>query len=122
MACIAAGATVILAEPTVLVIGRDWGAGRLGGSILAHTLIALVVAFCLFFDAAILANLATLTVNWLIPASLLAMSLFVGWLMPRPVLRGELYREPLWLFWLWWRVLRWLVPPVCAAWLIRGLL
>ncbi|MDA8554308.1 hypothetical protein PQZ11_01605 [Luminiphilus sp.] len=122
MACIAAGATVILVEPTVLVIGRDWGAGRLGGSILAHTLIALVVAFCLFFDAAILANLATLTVNWLIPASLLAMSLFVGWLMPRPVLRGELYREPLWLFWLWWRVLRWLVPPVCAAWLIRGLL
>jgi NSS family neurotransmitter:Na+ symporter len=122
MACIAAGATVILVEPTVLVIGRDWGAGRLGGSILAHTLIALVVAFCLFFDAAILANLATLTVNWLIPASLLAMSLFVGWLMPRPVLRGELYREPLWLFWLWWCVLRWLVPPVCAAWLIRGLL
>ena len=122
MACVAAGATVVLIEPTVLMIAREWGAGRFGGAILAHTLIVLIVAMCLFFDTTLLPHLATVTVDWLIPASLLATSLFVGWLMPRPVLRGELYREPLWLFWLWWRALRWLVPPVCVAWLIRGLL
>lgn len=122
MACVAASATVILIEPMVLMIGREWGAGRLGGAILAHTLIALILAVCLFFDAVTLTILATVTVEWLIPASLLATSLFVGWLMPRPVLRGELYREPLWLFWLWWHILRWLVPPVCVAWLMKGLL
>lgn len=122
MACVAASATVVLIEPMVLMIGREWGAGRLGGAILAHTLIALIVSLCLFFDMAIVNRIATITVEWLIPASLLAMSLFVGWLMPRPVLRGELYREPLWLFGLWWHVIRWLVPPVCAAWLLRSLL
>jgi len=122
MGAVAASATVVLIEPLVLMIGREWGAGRLGGAILAHTLIILIVAICLFFDATLLTSLATVTVDWLIPTSLLATSLFVGWLMPRPVLRGELYREPLWLFWLWWRVLRWLVPPVCVAWLMRGLL
>ncbi len=122
MACVAASATVVLIEPMVLMIGREWGAGRLGGAILAHTLIALIVSLCLFFDMAIVNRIAAVTVEWLIPASLLAMSLFVGWLMPRPVLRGELYREPLWLFGLWWHVIRWLVPPVCAAWLLRSLL
>jgi len=122
MGCVAASATVVLIEPLVLMIGREWGAGRLGGAILAHTLIVLIVSICLFFDATLLTSLATVTVDWLIPTSLLATSLFVGWLMPRPVLRGELYREPLWLFWLWWCVLRWLVPPVCVAWLMRGFL
>jgi len=122
MACVAASATVVLTEPMVLMIGREWGAGRLGGAILAHTMIVLILAICLFFDSVALSYLATVTVEWLIPASLLATSVFVGWLMPRPVLRGELYREPLWLFWLWWRVMRWVAPPICAAWLFRGLL
>jgi len=122
MACVAASAAVVLVEPAVLMIGREWGAGRLGGAILAHTLIALIVAVCLFFDMEIINRITTVTLDWLIPASLLATSVFVGWLMPRPVLRGELYREPLWLFWLWWHAIRWLAPPVCAAWLIRGLL
>ena len=52
----------------------------------------------------------------------LAFSLFVGWQLPRPILRGELYREPRWLFRLWWWLMRWMVPPVCVAWLISGVI
>jgi len=60
--------------------------------------------------------------EWLLPVSLLLTALFVGWQMPRPILRGELYREPQWLFRLWWWVIRWMTPPVCVLWLVSGVL
>ena len=45
---------------------------------------------------------------------------FTAWLLPRPILRGELYREPYWLFRLWWWLLRWCVPPICLIWMIAA--
>ena len=58
--------------------------------------------------------------QWLLPCSVLVNAGFVGWLMPRPVLRGELYRKPRWLFHLWWFVLRWFVPPASLVWLLQA--
>ncbi|MEE4202034.1 MAG: hypothetical protein V2I45_00255, partial [Halieaceae bacterium] len=59
----------------------------------------------------------------LLPVSFLLVTIFVGWRMPRPLVRGELYRAPRWLFFVWWVLLRWVVPPLCVAlllWQLRG--
>lgn len=54
----------------------------------------------------------------LIPAALLLLALFVGWRLPRSLLRTELSREPEALFTLWYFLLRFVAAPVIAfAWL-----
>jgi len=111
-----------LMEPTVLLLEQEWGVGRLGGAILAATLAVLIVSMVLFASNATLPQLSVILGEWLLPVSLLLTALFVGWQMPRPILRGELYREPQWLFRLWWWVIRWMTPPVCVLWLVSGVL
>jgi len=122
MAAISWSAALILMEPTVLLLEQEWGVGRLGGTILAATLAVLIVSMVLFASNATLPQLSVLLGEWLLPVSLLLTALFVGWQMPRPILRGELYREPQWLFRLWWWVIRWMTPPVCVLWLVSGVL
>ena len=122
MAAISWSAALILMEPTVLLLEQEWGVGRLGGAILAATLAVLIVSMVLFASDATLPQLSVLLGEWLLPVSLLLTALFVGWQMPRPILRGELYREPQWLFRLWWWVIRWMTPPVCVLWLVSGVL
>jgi NSS family neurotransmitter:Na+ symporter len=111
MAAISWSAALILMEPTVLLL--EQAVGRLGAAILAATLAVLLASMLLFTADTALAQVSVIVGEWLLPLSLLATALFVGWRLPRPILRGELYR-------LWWWVLRWMVPPVCVAWLISG--
>jgi NSS family neurotransmitter:Na+ symporter len=120
LAAISGSAALILMEPTVLLL--EQAVGRLGAAILAATLAVLLVSMLLFASDAPLVQVSVMLGDWLLPLSLLAMALFVGWQLPRPILRGELYREPRWLFRLWWWVMRWVVPPVCVAWLISGVI
>ncbi len=51
----------------------------------------------------------------LLPVSLLLTAVFVGWRMPRALVRGELYLVPRWLFMTWWTLLRWVVPLLAAV-------
>ena len=111
---------MVLLEPVVMLIDSEWGLGRVSGAVLTATLAIIVAAVSLFASEAPLIQLGSLATQWLLPASVLALSIFVGWLMPRPVLRGELYREPLWLFRFWWWALRWLVPPASVLWFMWG--
>ncbi|MBA4693341.1 MAG: sodium-dependent transporter [Congregibacter sp.] len=122
MALIAWGAAAVLLEPMVMLLADEWQLGRVSGAILSATLVAMVIAGSLFMGELPLLQLGSLITEWLLPISLLATAVFVGWLMPRPVLRGELFREPKWLFQCWWIALRWLVPTGCVVWLLGGTL
>ena len=119
-ALLAWGAAVVLLEPTVLLMANEWQLGRVTGAALGATLVVLIIAALLFGGTLPLLRVGTWSMQWLLPCSVLVTAGFVGWLMPRPVLRGELYREPRWLFPLWWFVLRWLVPPASLVWLLQA--
>ena len=119
-ALLAWGAAVVLLEPTVLLLANEWQMGRVSGAALGATLVVLIIAALLFGGSLPLLSVGTWSTQWLLPCSVLVTAGFVGWLMPRPVLRGELYREPRWLFRLWWFVLRWLVPPASLIWLLQA--
>ena len=114
------GAAAVLLEPTVLLMANEWQLGRVSGAVMGVTLIALIIAALLFGGTVPLLRVSSWSMQWLLPCSLLLIAGFVGWLMPRPVLRGELYREPTWLFRLWWFVLRWLAPPASLVWLLQA--
>ena len=92
LALVSWSASVVLLEPVVMLIDSEWGLGRVSGAVLTATLAIIVAAVSLFASEAPLIQLGSLATQWLLPASVLALSIFVGWLMPRPVLRGELYR------------------------------
>jgi NSS family neurotransmitter:Na+ symporter len=119
-ALLAWGAAVAMLEPTVLLLANEWQLGRVSGAVLGSTLVVLIVAGLLFGGTLPLLRVGTWSMQWLLPCSVLLTACFVGWLMPRPVLRGELYREPTWLFRLWWYVLRWLAPPASLVWLLQA--
>ena len=119
-ALLAWGAAVAMLEPAVLVLANEWQLGRVSGAVLGSTMVVLIVAGLLFGGTLPLLRVGTWSMQWLLPCSLLLTAWFVGWLMPRPVLRGELYREPAWLFRLWWYVLRWLAPLASLIWLLQA--
>ena len=119
-ALLAWGAAAVLLEPAVLLLANEWQLGRVSGAVLGATLVVLIVAALLFGGTLPLLRVGTWSMQWLLPCSVFVTAWFVGWLMPRPVLRGELYREPTWLFRLWWFVLRWLAPPASLLWLLRA--
>ena len=110
----------LLLEPAVMLLGNEWGLGRVSGAILAATLASVVAAVTLFADETAFIVVGGFITRWVLPASVLLTAVFTGWLLPRPILRGELYREPYWLFRLWWWLLRWCVPPICFVWLIAA--
>ncbi|MBL6812631.1 MAG: hypothetical protein ISQ66_03790 [Luminiphilus sp.] len=119
-ALLAWGAAAVLLEPTVLLLANEWQLGRVSGAVLGATLVVLIVAVLLFGGTLPLLRVGTWSMQWLLPCSVFVTAWFVGWLMPRPVLRGELYREPTWFFRLWCFVLRWLAPPASLFWLLRA--
>ena len=119
-ALLASGAAAVLLEPTVLLLANEWQLGRVSGAVLGATLVALIIAALLFGGTLPLLRVGSWSMQWLLPCSVLLTAGFAGWLMPRPVLRGELYREPTWLFRLWWFVLRWLAPPASLVWLLQA--
>ena len=119
-ALLAWGAAAVLLEPAVLLLANEWQLGRVSGAVLGATLVVLIVAALLFGGTLPLLRVGTWSMQWLLPCSVFVTAWFVGWLMPRPVLRGELYREPIWFFRLWCFVLRWLAPPASLFWLLRA--
>jgi NSS family neurotransmitter:Na+ symporter len=120
LALISWSAAALLLEPAVLLIGNEWGLGRVSGSILAATMASVLAAVTLFVGDAPAINIGGQIARWALPVSLCLTAIFAGWLVPRPILRGELYREPDWLFRLWWWLLRWCVPPICFLWLVSA--
>ena len=119
-ALLAWSAAAVLLEPAVLLLANEWQLGRVSGAVLGATLVVLIVAALLFGGTLPLLRVGTWSMQWLLPCSVFVTAWFVGWLMPRPVLRGELYREPIWFFRLWCFVLRWLAPPASLFWLLRA--
>ncbi len=113
-------AAALLLEPAVMLLANVRGLGRVSGAVLAATLASVVAAVTLFADETAFIAVGGFIARWAMPASVLLTAVFTGWLLPRPVLRGELYREPYWLFRLWWWLLRWCVPPICFVWLIAA--
>ena len=113
-------AAALLLEPAVMLLANVSGLGRVSGAVLAATLASVVAAVTLFADETAFIAVGGFIARWALPASVLLTAVFTGWLLPRPVLRSELYREPYWLFRLWWWLLRWCVPPICFVWLIAA--
>ena len=119
-ALLAWGAAAVLLEPTVLLLANEWQLGRVSGAVLGATLVVLIVAALLFGGTLPLLRVGTWSMQWLLPCSVFVTAWFGGWVTPRPVLRGEWYREPGWCFRLWGFVLRWLAPPARRFWVLRA--
>lgn len=103
-------AVVALMEPAVMILRRDWGLNRwLASGLVSLGLGGLTLGLGAVGDQ-LRADVAQL-INLAVPFSMLVITVFVGWRMARPIARGELYREPRYLFLFWWELLR-LVAPV----------
>ncbi len=109
-------ALLALLEPSVMLLHQDGGVNR--------NLAALMVGAALGLGVLWLERVGQhlvvlpLLLDMAIVGVLLLLSVFVAWRMPRPFARAELYREPRWLFTLWWLCLRFIVPTVLILVLI----
>ena len=99
---------VALIEPSVMVLRQELDLHRSLGAILVGLLTGMV-SLVLLWKTSATALLAD-SLNMAIVSVWLLLAVFVGWLMPRPLVRGELFREPRWLFEVWWVCLRLIVP------------
>lgn len=113
-------ALLALLEPSVMLLHQEGGMNR--------NLAALIVGASLGLGVFGLEHLGQqigflpLLLDVTIVGILLLLSIFVAWRMPRPFARAELYREPRWLFFVWWLCLRFVVPTVLVLVLIWQLL
>jgi len=107
-------ALIALIEPMVAILARELELPRLiaMGAIAA----ALYVAASLAITEA---NFRQTIDGWLVPILipfvLGVTALFTAWRVPRPLLRGEKYREPFPVFYAWFLLLRWVAPVLCFA-------
>ena len=105
-------ALIVFMQPAMQILRQQGGMRRISSTLL--------VISGVFTLALILTERGALALLWLdvslssvlLPLSMLLVAVFVGWRMPRPIVRGELYREPYWLFVSWWELLRLIVPTV----------
>jgi NSS family neurotransmitter:Na+ symporter len=106
-----------LFEPAVAIISRDLDVPRLLAVIIVAAAVWLLATVWLTQP-----SLAALVDGYLIPlfapALIAVIAIFVGWLVPRPILRGEQFKERPWLFSLWMMTLRWLTPAACIILLL----
>jgi NSS family neurotransmitter:Na+ symporter len=107
-------ALIALVEPMVSILRREIDLPR-------HIAMA-VVALTLWLSASFaLANpVARLTIDsWLVPVMVPMVlgltAVFAAWRVPRPILRGEKYRERFTVFYLWFIITRWVTPALCLA-------
>jgi len=117
-----------LLEPVITTLQQQLRLHRLQASLLAGGLVWSLAYLALDSIAPqaqlpdFLARLGDVTAH-LLPAGALLLALFVGWRVPRELLRRELCREPDFLFRLWYFALRFAVPPgLFLAWLGTRLL
>ena len=113
-------AMVALMEPAVMVMRKEWQWNR-GAAAIAVSSFVFGLALIMRDMNAPWGGVVSGLIDIGVPISLLALALFVGWRMPRPIVRGEFFREPRWLFLLWWELVR-IVTPVTVvaamAWLL----
>ena len=107
-------ALIALIEPMVSILRREMDVPR--------PIAMAVVAFALWLSASFaLANpAARLTIDsWLVPVMVPMVlgltAVFTAWRVPRPILRGEKYRERFTVFYLWFIITRWVTPALCFA-------
>jgi NSS family neurotransmitter:Na+ symporter len=107
-------ALIALIEPMVSILRREMDVPR--------PIAMAVVAFALWLSASFaLANpVARLTIDsWLVPVMVPMVlgltAVFTAWRVPRPILRGEKYRERFTVFYLWFIITRWVTPVLCFA-------
>lgn len=103
-------ALVALLEPAIQIVRREVGLGRTQAAALVTVLLWLVAVALMQLGPEALVRLDRGLVGLLIPGSMLLLAVFAGWRWPRPMVRGELYLEPNWLFNVWWELLRLAVP------------
>lgn len=111
-------ALMVLSEPAVMVLRRDVGIPRWRAALLIAALVAALVVV----EEGVLAfefRYIWRSIDVLLVVGMLLTSVFVGWRLPRPLARGELYLEPRWLFLFWWLLLRFVVPAVLVLLLYR---
>lgn len=107
-------ALIALIEPMVAILARELEMPRA---------IAIgAIAFALYAAASLAITEASLrqTIDgWLVPILIPLVlgitAFFTAWRVPRPILRGEKYREPFPLFYGWFFLLRWFAPVLCFA-------
>jgi len=107
-------ALIALIEPMVSILRREMDVPR--------PIAMAVVAFALWLSASFtLANpVARATIDsWLVPVMVPMVlgltAVFTAWRVPRPILRGEKYRERFTVFYLWFIITRWVTPWLCFA-------
>ena len=107
-------ALIALIEPMVSILRREIDMPR--------PIAMALVAFALWLSSSFaLSNpAARLTIDsWLVPVMVpLVLGLtavFTAWRVPRPILRGEKYRERFTVFYLWFIITRWVTPALCFA-------
>ena len=107
-------ALIALIEPMVAILARELRMPRL----LAMGAIALalyITAALAITETALRQTIDGWLVPILIPFVLGITAFFTAWRVPRPILRGEKYREPFPLFYGWFVLLRWFAPVLCFA-------
>jgi len=111
VAALACFATIVaLMEPAIMVLRRELGLSRTIAALLTGGATCLLVWLLPLFQS--MTEWGGRVVDVSVMAVMLLLALFVGWRLPRPVVRGELYREPAWLFLFWWYLLRFVVPLI----------
>ena len=107
-------ALIALIEPMVAILRRELEIPR----VIAMAVIALALyaaASLSITESSLRQTIDGWLVPILIPFVLGITALFTAWRVPRPILRGEKYREPFPLFYGWFLLLRWLAPTLCFA-------
>lgn len=108
--------SAVLAEPLISQL-EQFGLRRGLASSLTLGVATVLVAVALHqlsgaeAFSGLLLSVDTLAVGLLVPLSAGLMALYVGWRLPRQLLRRTLHREPDFLFSLWYFLLRFWVPP-----------
>ena len=110
-------ALVAVLEPAVMILRRELEWPRWWCAVV---IVGVVWALAALVSSRTAGRLDVLDagIALLLSGSLLALSVFVGGFMPRPLFRGELHLTPKWFFVAWWLQLRWVVPVICVAILI----
>lgn len=103
-------ALLALLEPAVMFLHHDMAWNRNWAALAVGLLVGIGTLTLHLFQTHL--TLLPSSLDLAILVSLLLTSVFVAWRMPRPLPRGELYREPRWLFHVWWVCLRFVAPTV----------
>ncbi len=115
-------ASVVLLEPAVVILTRELNVHRFAAAAVIGFFAASGAYFLGLWGPDKLSEIDALMAQFLIPVSMCFLAFFAAWQVSRPLLRGELYREPGWLFEMWWLSLRFVAPAMLLVWLWWSLL